>query len=116
MGYNKFIIKGSDTPLLDLTGDTVSEDTLLKGIIAHNKFGDEITGKVDRLSIVNGELKSYEVATDSSVNIGDFIEFVTDSMDKTFVRPAESRADGIASSSASGGQVVEVYCVKTGNG
>lgn len=49
MGYNKFIIRGSDTPLLDLTGDTVSKSSLLKGITAHDKHGNKITGEAELL-------------------------------------------------------------------
>ena len=42
MALNK-IVYGSDV-LIDLTGDTVSEDTLAKGITAHNKSGEVIVG------------------------------------------------------------------------
>ena len=44
MGYNKFI-RTDGTMLLDLTGDTVTENDLPKGVIAHNAFGDLIVGK-----------------------------------------------------------------------
>ena len=43
MAYNK-IIYGSKT-LIDLTSDTVSEDTLAVGITAHDKSGTAITGR-----------------------------------------------------------------------
>ena len=42
MAFNK-IVYGSDV-LIDLTGDTVSEDTLAKGITAHDKSGEVIVG------------------------------------------------------------------------
>ena len=42
MALNK-IVYGSDV-LIDLTGDTVSEDTLAKGITAHDKRGEVIVG------------------------------------------------------------------------
>lgn len=42
MAVNK-IVYGTDT-LIDLTGDTVEVGTLLKGITAHNKKGEQITG------------------------------------------------------------------------
>ena len=42
MALNK-IVYGSDV-LIDLTGDTVSEDTLAKGITAHDKSGEVIVG------------------------------------------------------------------------
>lgn len=38
------VIFGSDT-LIDLTADTVTEDTLDKGVTAHNAQGEPITGK-----------------------------------------------------------------------
>ena len=33
--------------ILDLTQDTVTESTLLKGYTAHNKFGQKITGLLE---------------------------------------------------------------------
>ena len=33
--------------LIDLTGDTVNEDTLAKGITAHDKAGNAITGTME---------------------------------------------------------------------
>lgn len=42
MGINK-VVYGSKV-LMDLTGDTVTEDTLAKGITAHDKTGALITG------------------------------------------------------------------------
>lgn len=47
MAYNKFLLEnadGSQQVLLDLTGDTVVENTLVKGVTAHDKFGNSITG------------------------------------------------------------------------
>lgn len=44
MGVNK-VVYGTDT-LIDLTEDTVTEDTLLEGITAHNAAGDPIVGRV----------------------------------------------------------------------
>lgn len=46
MGYNKFITKNNET-LLDLTGDTVTPDVLLKGYTAHNASGEPIVGKAE---------------------------------------------------------------------
>lgn len=43
MAYNK-IIYGGNT-LIDLTGDTVTADTLLTGVTAHDMSGEVITGK-----------------------------------------------------------------------
>lgn len=42
---NKFIFDGE--VLLDLTADTVSPETMLRGATAHNKAGDSITGTCD---------------------------------------------------------------------
>lgn len=42
MGINK-VVYGGNT-LIDLTGDTVTEDKLLKGITAHGKDGEVVTG------------------------------------------------------------------------
>ncbi len=42
MGNSKIIFYGET--LMDLTGDTVTKETLLKGITAHDKAGDPITG------------------------------------------------------------------------
>lgn len=42
MGYSKIIY--GDKVLMDLTGDTVAADTLLRGATAHGKDGERITG------------------------------------------------------------------------
>lgn len=42
MGYNKIIYGGKT--LIDLTGDTVTPEKLLKGYKAHDKSGEEIEG------------------------------------------------------------------------
>lgn len=42
MGYSKIIY--GDKVLMDLTGDTVAADTLLRGTTAHGKDGELITG------------------------------------------------------------------------
>lgn len=44
MAVNKIIYNG--TTLIDLTGDTVSKNSLLNGVTAHNKSGGIITGTV----------------------------------------------------------------------
>lgn len=43
MGYNKFM-KKDGTVLLDLTGDTITPETLHQGVIAHNASGEPIEG------------------------------------------------------------------------
>lgn len=45
MANNKIIYGGKT--LIDLTGDTVTADKLLNGIIAHDKSGEAITGTCD---------------------------------------------------------------------
>lgn len=45
MAYNKIIYGGKT--LIDLTGDTITEDKLLSGITAHDKAGNIITGSCD---------------------------------------------------------------------
>lgn len=45
MAVNKIIYGGRT--LIDLTGDTVSADKLIKGITAHDKSGESITGTCD---------------------------------------------------------------------
>ena len=45
MAYNK-IVYGTKV-LIDLTGDTLSEDKLLKGITGHDKSGNVVTGTCD---------------------------------------------------------------------
>ena len=42
MAYNKVIY--ADQTLIDLTGDTVTEDTLVEGKVAHNAKGEQIIG------------------------------------------------------------------------
>lgn len=42
MGNSKIIFNGD--VLIDLTGDTVTADKLLEGIIAHDKAGNKVTG------------------------------------------------------------------------
>ena len=43
LNVNKVIYGGGDV-LIDLTGDSVSADKILKGITAHDKSGAKITG------------------------------------------------------------------------
>jgi hypothetical protein len=124
MGYNKFMIKGSDTPLLDLTQDTVSKDTLLMGTTAHDKFGNLITGALvvdaSEKYTLNWVIKQYKVNSEAPVVAGDFVEFVevTDPNDTVkppdvLVQPTVRRtgAIGIAKTGGSAGEQIEVYCV-----
>lgn len=45
MAYNKIVLKGQT--LIDLTGDTVTPDTLVVGATAHDKTGVQITGTME---------------------------------------------------------------------
>jgi hypothetical protein len=45
MGYNKFVYGGEVK--FDLTGDTVTKNTILKGFTAHDKAGEPITGECE---------------------------------------------------------------------
>ena len=49
MAYNKFI-KQDGTVMLDLTSDTVTADTLNKGVTAHNASGELIVGTNEDIS------------------------------------------------------------------
>lgn len=71
MAYNKFLLEnadGSQQVLLDLTGDTVAENTLVEGVTAHDKFGNSITGtaviptKTSQLENDSGFITSSDVA------------------------------------------------------
>jgi len=42
MAINKVVL--GDETLIDLTSDTVTADSLLEGVTAHNKAGELITG------------------------------------------------------------------------
>lgn len=53
MAINKVIY--GKTTLMDLTSDTVTADTMLKGVTAHNKAGNVVTGKLTS-TVSNGVL------------------------------------------------------------
>lgn len=73
MPINK--VEYGNTTLIDLTSDTVSEDTLLKGYTAHDKSGNVITGtytnQIDPYEYdyipgyVNGTTWKYENSTNN---------------------------------------------------
>ena len=74
MAVNK-VIYGGET-LVDLTGDNVSESTLLNGVTAHNAAGQAIVGtvtvptKVSQLENDSGFVKaSDQIFTDLSNSI-----------------------------------------------
>lgn len=51
MAVNKVVYDG--TTLIDLTGDTVTEDTLLVGTTAHDASGKQITGTMTKGASLN---------------------------------------------------------------
>lgn len=67
MEVNKVELSTGET-LVDLTGDTVTPETLAQGVTAHNAAGEQITGRmptaggesVEKLEIIDGTL---DVAT-----------------------------------------------------
>ena len=123
MGYNKFINRETDgtlTVLLDLSGDTVSPDTLAEGITAHNKHGDAIIGTFKTIS--NSCTEHYTVNASAIVKAGDFVEFrntfgelVSNPDTTAVVQPATNRSYfvGVAKTGGSAGEIIEVYCVNT---
>ena len=53
MGVNKVELSTGET-LIDLSNDTVTEDTLPLGVTAHDKTGKQITGKGVNADTVDG--------------------------------------------------------------
>ena len=73
MGNSKIIFYGET--LIDLTGDTVTKEKMLKGITAHDKAGDPITGTCefdsdtsDATANVDDLLAGFWVPGDGRVN------------------------------------------------
>lgn len=81
MGYNQIIYDGN--PLIDLTQDTVTEETLLSGITAHNAAGDPIVGMMENSgppdvitageTPVAGSFNVKEITTTSTTDSGNRI-------------------------------------------
>lgn len=71
MAINK-VVYGSNT-LIDLTGDTVTADSMLSGIKAHSKSGDVVTGTIVLQKFRSGTSEP----SDSLGNDGD-LYFVTE--------------------------------------
>lgn len=61
MQTSKVIYNGNI--LIDLTGDTVTSDTMINGVTAHNKSGDPIVGTV----VIN---KYYTGSSTPSASLG----------------------------------------------
>ena len=66
MGVNKVDLATGET-LIDLTGDTVTPETLAEGVTAHNSAGEEITGK---MTASLSEVDASKVIFDEQVTTG----------------------------------------------
>ena len=53
MGNSKIVYYGET--LIDLTGDSVAADTLEKGVTAHDKAGDVVTGTLTRKRVFSNK-------------------------------------------------------------
>ena len=89
MAVNKVVI--NDEIKIDLTSDTVSPDTLSKGITAHDKSGNVIVGTMTQdAPAVNGQ--TVVKRCDYAVKNGDFVSpclyATTTKVDDTFNFPA----------------------------
>ena len=89
MAVNKVVI--NDEIKIDLTSDTVSPETLSKGITAHDKSGNVIVGTMTQdAPAVNGQ--TVVKRCDYAVKNGDFVSpcwyATTTKVDDTFSFPA----------------------------
>ena len=64
MSTNKIVYNGRT--LIDLTGDTVTESTLLSGATAHNMKGEKITGNV---VVKSEQSKNFEITSNGSYTV-----------------------------------------------
>lgn len=67
MGVNKVVYE--NTVLVDLTGDTVTSDKLVKDVTAHDKSGNVIVGS--HTCITPNYIAVHTGSTDPSNTIGD---------------------------------------------
>lgn len=74
MATNKVVINGKT--LIDLTEDTVSEETVLKGYKFHKPNGVQGIGSYEEKSKINGLIQKYKVNEGKVVNSGDWLEFL----------------------------------------
>lgn len=71
MAVNKVIYDGNT--LIDLTGDSVTPETLMTGITAHNRAGKAISGRLQAVKLTvdsngNGTLTGAGMSVDSAGN------------------------------------------------
>lgn len=87
---NKIIYGGN--VLLDLTGDTVTPQTLAQGATAHNAAGEQIVGTNPGAS---GDMKKSDYDPDSNIsNVGGIEAYFTDAV---YSDPAETTPESILS-------------------
>ena len=87
---NKIIYGGN--VLLDLTGDTVTPQTLAQGATAHNAAGEQIVGTNPGAS---GDMKKSDYDPDSNIsNVGRIEAYFTDAV---YSDPAETTPESILS-------------------
>ena len=87
---NKIIYGGN--VLLDLTGDTVTPQTLAQGATAHNAAGEQIVGTNPGAS---GDMKKSDYDPDSNIsNVGRIEAYFTDAVNSD---PAETTPESILS-------------------
>lgn len=69
MGVNKFVLNTSDGEEVkfDLTGDTVTAETLAKGVTAHDASGEQIIGTMSETGGSSGIHVGSEAPTDETV-------------------------------------------------
>lgn len=89
MGVNKVIL--GDETLLDLTGDTVTEETLKLGVTAHNAAGEEIVGTLEETNETPDDWDEYKKKIDylieHSITTGNWDDFQKDPDDSETPEP-----------------------------
>ncbi len=100
MAVNKVVYNG--TTLIDLTGDTVTEDTLLVGTTAHDASGKQITGTMKKgasLNIIETFEKFQATSTVKNGNV---------------ITSTDGSGNSLVSTINSDGSVSEVYTAADG--
>ena len=66
MAYNKVVMNtpnGEET-LIDLTSDTVTSETLVKGVTAHNAAGEPVVGELEPSSVFDADIIEFSQMND----------------------------------------------------
>ena len=82
MGVNKVVF--GDETLIDLTGDTVTPDTLVKGATAHDASGEKITGTFDGEDVF-AETADYTAKLSAQDLL---LQQIMDTLNVKFARPS----------------------------